>query len=97
MKAALYQAAELPYTATLTNQAAKICSCEERKCGCFRRFSDPDARIGWDSGEGRYLYGYSQYTLTARDPNSAVGLPVLIRFGEAHGCVSGFGGDTCSL
>ena len=62
----------------------KICECKERKCGCDRRGSDPDARVGYDSGEGTTFYGYSLYMLTARNPNTSNELPILLRLGEAQ-------------
>ncbi len=45
----------------------KVCGCPdngERRCGCPRHYSDPDARWGWDSDLGTYYFGLKWYTKT---------------------------------
>ena len=62
----------------------KTCDCREKgvhHCTCPRRYSDPDARIGWDSYRKQWFFGYSMYVLTASD--SPYDLPLLLRFAEA--------------
>jgi hypothetical protein len=42
----------------------KVCACPAKRCGCLRRFSDPDALLGWDSYRNRYYFGYNAVVLT---------------------------------
>jgi len=42
----------------------KVCACPAKRCGCLRRFSDPDALLGWDSYRNRYDFGYNAVVLT---------------------------------
>jgi hypothetical protein len=42
----------------------KVCACPAQRCGCLRRFSDPDALLGWDSYRNRYYFGYNAVVLT---------------------------------
>jgi hypothetical protein len=41
-----------------------VCACPAQRCGCLRRFSDPDALLGWDSYRNRYYFGYNAVVLT---------------------------------
>ena len=55
----------------------KVCNCSKnsiKNCNCKRRFSDPSARLGWDSYHQRYFFGYSLYTITAT--SSPYDLPI---------------------
>jgi hypothetical protein len=56
----------------------KVCNCKSKgiyKCHCPRRFSDTQARWGWDSYHEHYVYGHALYSLTAAD--STYDLPTL--------------------
>ncbi len=61
----------------------KHCECNER-CECDRRYSDPEAKWGWDSYHERYFYGYSLYTLTTHNPKLKIDLPLYLRFVDAN-------------
>ena len=67
-----------------SHTGVKVCGCKSEgifRCNCKRRYSDPDARWGWDSYRERYFYGDTLYALTATDsPND---LPVLLRKAQA--------------
>lgn len=70
----------------------KVCKCKEKgiyRCDCPRRFSDPEARWGWDSHREIYVYGRSLYELIA--PDSPYDLPVFLKMTQAqrHDSVSG--------
>jgi hypothetical protein len=58
----------------------KICHGKDR-CGCKRRFSDPEANWGWDSYRERWVFGYTAYELTAAD--GLHDLPIYIGIGQA--------------
>jgi len=63
----------------------KDCNCKSKgiyKCDCPRRFSDPQARWGWDSYNEQYVYGHAIYSLTAAD--SHYDLPIYIRFAQCQ-------------
>lgn len=63
----------------------KTCNCKEKgiyRCDCARRYADPDARIGWDSFEKRWFFGYTFYVITAA--SSYHDLPMLLRAAEAQ-------------
>ena len=71
----------------------KICDCRKNgtfKCGCPRRFSDPNAAWGWDSSKERRFYGYSGCFISACNKDLKTDLPLYLRFVEAsrHDSVS---------
>jgi len=63
----------------------KVCDCKSKgiyKCDCLRKFSDPQARWGWDSYDEQYVYGHLLYLLTAAD--SHYDLPLYLRFAQCQ-------------
>lgn len=63
----------------------KVCDCRKNgvfNCDCPRRFSDPQARWGWDSYRQEYFYGHMLYELNA--VGSSHSLPVYLRFAQAQ-------------
>jgi hypothetical protein len=44
-----------------SHYGVKTCECNDFKCSCPRRFSDPHATWGWDSHNALYFYGYTGY------------------------------------
>lgn len=60
-------------------------------CKCNRRYSDPDARWGWDSSKEQWFYGHSIYLLSTHNKDLKVNLPLYFRFVGAnrHNSVSG--------
>ncbi len=61
----------------------KACSCKER-CDCDRRYSDPEAKWGWDSYHERYFYGYTMYALSTHIAELKLDLPIYLRFVDAN-------------
>lgn len=62
----------------------KVCECRSNgiyNCKCSRRYSDPDARWGWDSYHEQYFYGDTLFSATASD--SPYDLPVYLRIAQA--------------
>lgn len=73
-----------PYYAGSCQHGVKICDCRENgiyNCDCKRRYSDPDARWGWDSYREQYFYGDTLFNVTASE--SAFDLPVYMRSVQA--------------
>lgn len=65
----------------------KKCSCVSEgnyNCQCSRKFSDPEARWGWDSYEEVWFYGYTGYFLACYNPITKVDLPIYIRLVQAQ-------------
>ena len=60
----------------------KACACSERRCSCPRFFSDPTARVGYDSTNNCFLLGRSAYALT--DTDSGHHLPLILTMGPAN-------------
>ena len=63
----------------------KVCDCRKNgvfNCDCPRRFSDPQARWGWDSYRQEYFYGRMLYELNA--VSSPYSLPLYLRFAQAQ-------------
>jgi hypothetical protein len=58
----------------------KHCTCKHR-CDCPRYFSDPTARVGYDSTNNCFILGRSVYTLT--ETHSGHHLPVTLSLGPA--------------
>jgi len=50
---------------------------------CPRRYSDPNARWGWDSYHETWFYSYSGYFLSVYNPELKTDLPVYLRLLEA--------------
>jgi len=65
----------------------KVCDCVKNKvynCDCQRRFSDPQARHGWDSYHEQWFYGYTGYFLSVYNPDLQCDLPLYLRLVEAQ-------------
>jgi len=60
----------------------KNCYCSA-KCGCDKKFADPNAGWGWDSYHQRWFYGYTAYLLSVNNNKLKIDLPVYLRFAEA--------------
>ena len=72
----------------------KVCDCRENgiyNCKCDRRFSAPDANIGWDSDLATWYHGYTLYCLSTYNKDVCTDLPVYLRFVQAnrHDSVTG--------
>ena len=73
----------------------KDCKCYEEDgtwgCKCDRRYSDPDARWGWDSSKEQWFYGHSIYMLSCYNRDFHVDMPLYFRFVGAnrHDSISG--------
>lgn len=64
----------------------KICSCASEgiyNCECSRRYSDPNARWGWDSYHETWFYGYSGYFLSVYNSELKTDLPLYLRLLDA--------------
>lgn len=69
-----------------SSRGTKTCDCNQHgiyRCTCERKYSAPDASIGWDSYLGRWFYGYTLYALSAYNPKLKIDLPMYLRFVEA--------------
>jgi hypothetical protein len=65
--------------ATFANSyGSKVCDCPGRQCGCPRRFTDPDASIGYDAFHHCYVFGHNVYELTAWSPEGGAELPLYL-------------------
>ena len=65
----------------------KVCDCVSKgiyNCDCHRRFSDPDARHGWDSYHEVWYYGHCGYFLTVYNPELKKDLPIYLRLVQAQ-------------
>ena len=63
----------------------KTCDCKDKgiyNCKCKRRYSDPDARWGWDSYREQWFYGDTLFNITASD--SPYDLPIYLRSVQAQ-------------
>lgn len=72
----------------------KTCTCKADgnwNCKCNRRFSDPDARWGWDSSKEIWFYGHTIYLLSCYCKQYHTDLPLYFRILNAnrHDGVSG--------
>jgi len=57
----------------------KTCDCKSKgiyNCSCKRKFSDPDARWGWDSYHECYFFGYHAYILSSYNKALKLDLPL---------------------
>lgn len=64
----------------------KECTCKDKgnyNCDCKRRFSDPDARWGWDSYHGVWYYGHTAYILSVYNPDLKSDIPLYLRMVQA--------------
>jgi len=68
----------------------RTCGCNNFKCSCPRKFSDPNATWGWDSHNERYFYGYTGYFISTYNKAEKVDLPLYLRLVDAkrHDSVS---------
>ena len=67
-----------------SHYGVKVCNCKAKgiyNCRCPRRFSDPDARWGWDSYRERWFFGDTLFNVTAAD--SPYDLPIYIKMVQA--------------
>jgi len=65
----------------------KVCDCIKNgnyNCDCRRKFSDTNARWGWDSYHGQYFYGYTEYLLSVYNKELKCDLPLYLRMVEAQ-------------
>jgi len=65
----------------------KVCDCVSKgiyNCHCHRRFSDPDARHGWDSYHEVWYYGHCGYFLVVYNPELKKDLPIYLRLVQAQ-------------
>ena len=72
------------YNSGASHFGVKVCDCRSKgiyDCKCSRRYSDPDARWGWDSYHEEYFYGDTLFSTTASD--SPYDLPIYLRIAQA--------------
>lgn len=73
-----------PYYSGASHYGIKVCDCPSKgiyNCACKRRFSDPNAKWGWDSYREQWFFGDTLFNVTASDsPND---LPIYIRMVQA--------------
>ena len=72
------------YNSGASHFGVKVCDCKSKgiyTCKCPRRYSDPDARWGWDSYHEEYFYGDTLFSTTASD--SPYDLPIYLRIAQA--------------
>ncbi len=65
----------------------KVCKCKSKgiyNCDCHRKFSDPEARHGWDSYHEQWFYGHTGYFLSVYNKVLNVDLPIYLRLVEAQ-------------
>lgn len=65
----------------------KECDCVKNgnyKCDCKRRFSDTDARWGWDSYHEQWFYGFTEYILSVYNKDLKCDLPLYLRLVQAQ-------------
>jgi hypothetical protein len=67
-----------PVTSGGSRHGQRRCDCPKHKrCDCPRRYSDPDANIGWDSHRERFFFGHHLYEIVAS--NKKHDLPLGLR------------------
>ncbi|OAA88835.1 hypothetical protein [Clostridium ljungdahlii] len=67
-----------------SHYGVKVCDCKSKgiyNCHCPRRYSDPDARWGWDSYRAQWFFGNTLFNVTASD--SPYDLPIYIKMVQA--------------
>ena len=65
----------------------KVCDCVSKSiynCNCHRKFSDTDARHGWDSYHEVWYYGHCGYFLSVYNPELKKDLPIYLRLVQAQ-------------
>jgi len=65
----------------------KVCDCVKNgdfNCKCMRRFSDADARRGWDSYHEQWFYGHTEYILSVYNSDLKCDLPLYLRMVQAQ-------------
>jgi hypothetical protein len=65
----------------------KECDCSDKgnfKCNCKRKFSDPDARWGWDSYHEQWFYGHTGYILSVYNETLKCDIPIYLRMVQAQ-------------
>jgi hypothetical protein len=65
----------------------KVCDCKSKgifNCDCYRRFSDPQARHGWDSYHEKWFYGHCGYFLSVYNRELKLDLPIYLRMVQAQ-------------
>ena len=72
------------YNSGASHYGVKVCDCKSKgiySCKCPRRYSDPDARWGWDSYHEEYFYGDTLFSTAASD--SPYDLSIYLRIAQA--------------
>ncbi|MCQ1531841.1 hypothetical protein [Lutispora saccharofermentans] len=67
-----------------SHYGVKVCDCKSQgiyNCKCPRRFSDPDARWGWDSYREQWFFGNTLFNVTVSD--SPYDLPIYLKMVQA--------------
>ncbi len=57
-----------PYYSGASHYGVKVCDCRSKgiyNCTCPRKYSDPDARWGWDSYREQWFFGDTLFNVTA--------------------------------
>ena len=65
----------------------KTCECSKSgnyNCDCPRKFSDPNARWGWDSHKEHWFYGHMGYFISVCNKAAKLDLPLYLRLVEAN-------------
>lgn len=73
-----------PFYSGANHYGVKVCDCRSKgiyNCQCKRRFSDPDAKWGWDSYREQWFFGNTLFNVTASD--SPYDLPIYIKMVQA--------------
>ena len=73
-----------PFYSGASHRGIKICDCKVKgnyNCECPRRFSEPDAKWGWDSYREQWFFGDTLFNVTASD--SPYDLPISIKMVQA--------------
>lgn len=69
-----------PFYSGASHYGVKVCDCKSKgiyNCHCARRYSDPDAKWGWDSYRECWYYGDTLFSVTASDSKND--LPIYIQ------------------
>lgn len=70
-----------------SSYGVKECDCKKNgnyKCDCKRRFSDSNARWGWDSYHEQWFYGFTEYILSVCNKDLKCDLPLYLRMVQAQ-------------
>ena len=70
-----------------SSRGVKVCECKKQgiyNCDCSRKFSDPNARWGWDSHKEHWFYGYTGYFISTYNRSSKTDLPLYLRLVDAN-------------